>query len=54
VVEWLDGVDEDRVFLSVASLAEIRRGIEMMAEGRRRDHFEELGLPLFNPWQDTR
>jgi len=37
VVSWLDEIDEDRVFLSVASLAEIRRGIEAMAPGRRRD-----------------
>jgi hypothetical protein len=37
VTRWLDEVDEDQVFLSVASLAEIRRGIELMAPGRRRD-----------------
>jgi predicted nucleic acid-binding protein len=37
VTRWLDEVDEDQVFLSVASLAEIRRGIEMMDSGRRRD-----------------
>ncbi len=36
VLAWLDGVDEDRVFLSVASLAELRRGVALMAEGRRR------------------
>jgi predicted nucleic acid-binding protein len=37
VVAWLKEVDEDRVFLSVASLAEIRRGVELMPPGRRRD-----------------
>jgi toxin FitB len=37
VIAWLKEVDEDRVFLSVASLAEIRRGIELMSPGRRRD-----------------
>ena len=37
VVAWLAEVDEDRVFLSVASLAEIRRGIELMPKGKRRD-----------------
>jgi len=118
VVRWLNEVDEDQVFLSVASLAEIRRGIELMDPGKRRDrltdwltrelparferrvldidsrvaetwgvvmarghkaglnvgsldaffaatvevyrltlvtrnvqHFEKLGVPLFNPWQ---
>lgn len=37
VVAWLAGVDEDRVFLSVASLAEIRQGIELLPLGKRRD-----------------
>src|SRR4029079_15212852 len=37
VTRWLDEVDEDQVFLSVASLAEIRRGIELMDPGRRHD-----------------
>ncbi|MGO8953727.1 MAG: type II toxin-antitoxin system VapC family toxin [Rhodomicrobium sp.] len=34
---WLDSVDEDRTFLSVITLAEIRFGIERLAPGRRRD-----------------
>jgi toxin FitB len=33
---WLDAVDEDRVFISVASIAELRRGITLMDDGRRR------------------
>ena len=37
VVAWLAGMDEDRVFLSVASFAEIRRGIDLLPAGRRRD-----------------
>jgi toxin FitB len=37
VVAWLQEVDEERVFLSVASLAEIRRGVELMPPGKRRD-----------------
>ncbi len=37
VVAWLADVDEDRVFLSVASFAELRHGIERMPEGRRRE-----------------
>lgn len=38
VVAWLKEVQEERVFLSVASLAEIRRGVELMPAGKRRDH----------------
>jgi predicted nucleic acid-binding protein len=37
VVRWLADVDEDRVFLSVASFAEIRHGIERLPSGRRRE-----------------
>ena len=37
VLGWLDTVDEDRVFISVASIAELRRGIALMDDGRRRD-----------------
>ena len=37
VEAWLKAVDEDQVFLSVASLAEIRRGVELMSPGKRRD-----------------
>jgi predicted nucleic acid-binding protein len=37
VLGWLDAVDEDRVFISVVSIAELRRGIALMDKGRRRD-----------------
>jgi predicted nucleic acid-binding protein len=37
VMSWLAEVDEDRVFISVISFAEIRRGIELLATGRRRE-----------------
>lgn len=49
VSDWLAEVDEDRVFLSVVTLAELRHGIERLPEGRRRRRLdewlrEELGL----------
>jgi predicted nucleic acid-binding protein len=37
VFGWLDAVDEDRVFISVASIAELRPGIALMDDGRRRN-----------------
>ena len=37
VISWLAEVDEDRVFISVISFAEIRRGVEMLPAGRRRE-----------------
>jgi predicted nucleic acid-binding protein len=33
---WLAGVDEDRVFISVVTFAELRRGVERMPSGARR------------------
>jgi len=41
VLEWLDALDEDRTFLSVVSIAEIRRGVVLMDQGRRRDALTE-------------
>jgi predicted nucleic acid-binding protein len=58
VVRWLDEVDEDRTYLSVLTIAELRRGIERLAIGRRRtvlaswldtqlvDRFEGRLLPV--------
>jgi predicted nucleic acid-binding protein len=37
VVAWLEQVDEDRVCLSTATIAEVRRGIELLPQGRRRE-----------------
>lgn len=41
VLEWLDGLDEDRCFISVVSIAEIRRGVALMDSGRKRDALAE-------------
>ena len=40
VITWLAQVDEDRVFMSVVTLAELRYGIERMPPGRRRTRLE--------------
>ena len=37
VVQWLAEADEDRVFLSVVTVAEVRYGIERMPMGARRE-----------------
>ena len=41
VVAWLAQADEDRVFVSVITLAELRYGIERMAAGNRRRRLDE-------------
>ncbi len=41
VVRWLAEVDEDQVFMSVVSFAELRRGVELLSRGRRRERLEK-------------
>jgi len=41
VLSWLAQVDEDRVFLSVVTITELRYGIERLATGRRGDRLDE-------------
>lgn len=40
VLVWLAGVNEDRVFLSVVTITELRYGIERLAAGRRRGRLD--------------
>jgi toxin FitB len=37
VLTWLDRLEEDRAFIGVVTLAEIRRGVALTHHGRRRD-----------------
>lgn len=41
LIGWLDDADEDDLFLSVVTLAELRRGAERLSAGRRRNAIEE-------------
>lgn len=46
---WLADADEDRTFLSVITLMELRYGVERMATGRKRKRLEDWldhDLPL--------
>lgn len=40
VVAWLAEADEDRVFISVVTLAELRYGVERMPAGARRNRLD--------------
>lgn len=40
VVTWLAEIDEDRAFISVVTLAELRHGIERLAPGARRSRLD--------------
>lgn len=41
VIAWLDEVDEDRVFLSVITLTELRYGIARLSAGKKRRRLED-------------
>jgi predicted nucleic acid-binding protein len=41
VVNWLSDVDEDRVHISVVTLAELRHGVERLPAGRRRQRLDD-------------
>jgi predicted nucleic acid-binding protein len=41
LLAWMESVDEDRIFLSVISLAELHFGVERMPTGRRRSRLEQ-------------
>jgi hypothetical protein len=40
VIRWILGKDEDDLFLSVATLLEIRTGVELKPRGKKRDELE--------------
>lgn len=49
VVSWLSEIEEDSVFLSVVTLAELRHGIERLPTSKRRKQLDEWlrgDLPL--------
>jgi predicted nucleic acid-binding protein len=41
LVAWMEATDEDRIFISVISLAELRYGVERRATGRHRSRLEQ-------------
>ena len=41
LIGWMESADEDRIFISVVSLAELRYGVERMAAGNRRSRREQ-------------
>ena len=40
LIAWMDSVDEDRTYISVITLAELRYGIERLSESKRRRELE--------------
>ena len=50
VAAWLDAVAEEELHVSVLTLGEIRKGIELMPPGRRRDQFERWLGTVLQSW----
>jgi toxin FitB len=49
LVAWIEGVDEDQIFISAITLAELRYGVDRLAAGAKRSRLDRwLGedLPL--------
>jgi predicted nucleic acid-binding protein len=40
IVAWLAEAEEDQVFVSVCTLAELRFGVALLPAGRRREHLD--------------
>jgi predicted nucleic acid-binding protein len=41
VIRWIDSIDDDNLFLSAATLIEVRYGIELLDLGKKRQLLEE-------------
>jgi toxin FitB len=41
VVQWVDSIDEDKLFLSVITVGEIKKGIEKLPDSRRKSALVE-------------
>ena len=53
VVQWVDGVDEEKIFLSCITIGEIQKGIEKLgATNRQRELSEWLKDELFVRFKD--
>jgi predicted nucleic acid-binding protein len=53
VVEWVDSLDEERLFLSAITIGEIKKGIEKLPDSTRRGQLEEwLADSLLIRFQD--
>ncbi|MCS7061988.1 MAG: type II toxin-antitoxin system VapC family toxin [Anaerolineae bacterium] len=53
VIEWLDDLDPDSIYLSVITIGELRKGIEKLPDSPRRDKlFDWLVNELLVRFQD--
>lgn len=41
VIAWFEETDEDSIFISVGTLAELKRGVHLLTEGKRRQALDD-------------
>ena len=49
VLEWLDAQDESKLFLSVLTIGEIRKGITRLESGRKKSRTRKMAGKIANP-----
>lgn len=52
VLEWLDAVEEDALYLSAISVGELKRGVELLPEGSKKDALRLWSEELLARFQD--
>ncbi|RJR31839.1 MAG: type II toxin-antitoxin system VapC family toxin [Desulfobacteraceae bacterium] len=53
VIEWIDSIDSDSLYLSVITIGEIRKGIEKLPDSKRRNEIRNwLTEDLFLRFKD--
>jgi predicted nucleic acid-binding protein len=50
VVQWLDAQNSEQLFLSVVTLGEIRKGVTLLADSKRRSQLEQWFSEELLPW----
>jgi predicted nucleic acid-binding protein len=53
-MQWLHSVGNDRLHLSVITLGEIRKGLTMLPDGKRRQQLEQWLVAELEPWFEGR
>ena len=50
VVHWLDAQNNERLFLSVVTLGEIRKGVTLLVDSKRRSQLEQWFIEELLSW----
>jgi tRNA(fMet)-specific endonuclease VapC len=54
VAQWLDAADDSQLFISVVTIGELRKGLTILSESKRRAFFESWLQNELLPWFEGR